>query len=206
MERPINTDYENFGLFHFLKDNLKYPFESKVSELTVQKNEYLYKPPTEHRYIYEVIDGAVKLGSYTEQGEEFVYDVISQKDFFGNLKYLNNQFFEFSKALTTTRLRVYELSFFKRVIIEEPIIAEWFISYLVKRWCMAEKKLRKINERNTVEKLRFLHAYFNKDIKDVEGNIHLLYDLLTQKDLGDLIGATRQTIASTIKKKSVSAI
>ena len=206
MERPINTNYENFDLFHYLTDSLGHKLDDKVSELIVQKNEYIYKPPLEHRYIYEVINGALKLGSYTEQGEEFVYDVVSEKDFFGNLKYLNNQFFEFSKTLTTTRLRVYQLSFFKEVIVEEPTIAEWFISYIVKRWCTAEKKLRKINERNTSEKLRFLESYFNKNINDDTGFTYKLYDLLTQKDLGDLIGATRQTISSALKKKSVSTI
>ncbi len=206
MERPLAKNYDKFQLFPYLQQDTGYQLENVVSELTLHKNKYLYKPPMEHMFIYEIIDGAIKLGSYTEEGEEFVYDVVSANDFFGNLKYLNNQFFEFAKTLTSTRLRAYKLSFFKKVIVEEPRIAEWFISYVVQRWCTAEKKLRKINEKSTTEKLRFLQAYFDKNIKDTEGNAYVLYDLLTQKDLGDLIGATRQTIASALKKKSIALL
>ncbi|MEM7486474.1 MAG: Crp/Fnr family transcriptional regulator [Bacteroidota bacterium] len=200
---PINQKHQTFCLYNYLKYSTHYKLKDFTQEIIIQKNEYLYKPPFEHNYIYEVLDGAIKLGSYTDQGDEYVHDVVSQKDFFGNLKYLNNQFFEFSKTITSTRLRVYNRSFFKQIIINEPTIAEWFISYLVKRWCASEKKMRKVNERNSVEKLRFLRTYFNKEISDIEGNDHILYDLLTQKDLGDLVGATRQTIASALKKSSV---
>ncbi|PRX54957.1 CRP-like cAMP-binding protein [Flagellimonas meridianipacifica] len=200
MERPITKDYHIFNLYHYLEQDTSYNLENVVSEFTLDKNKCLYKPPTQHLFIYEVINGAIKLGSYTLDGKEFVYDVVSSNDFIGNLKYLNNQFFEFAKTLTSTRLRAYKLSFFKKVIIEEPRISEWFISYLVQRWCTAEKKLRKINEKSTTEKLRFLMAYLDKSIEDAEGNIHVLYDLLTQKDLGDFIGATRQTVATALKK------
>jgi CRP-like cAMP-binding protein len=59
----------------------------------MRKNTYIYKPPNE-RFIYEIVSGAVKLGSYSEHGEEFVHDIL-HKDFFGNLRYLNGQFFDF---------------------------------------------------------------------------------------------------------------
>lgn len=199
--RPKNKGFQIFSLHDYLKNDLGININGLVTEVKVDKNEYLYRPPAIHNFIYEIVDGAVKLGSYSESGEEYVYDVIHTGDFFGNLKYLNGQFFEFSKSLVDVRIRLYQLSFFKKVITENPKIAEWFISYLVKRWCIAEKKLGKINERKTTDKIRFLRHYFDVPIKDFHGSEHILYNLLTQKDLGDLVGTTRQTISNALKKE-----
>jgi len=200
---PKNIGFENFCLFGYLTEQLGLDLKGLVTESTFGKNDYVYRPATSNNAIYEIVDGAVKLGSYSDCGEEYVYDVLHRCDFFGNLKYLNGQFFEFSKALIGTRIRTYPLSFFKKVIVEHPPIAEWFISYIVKRWCVSEKKLGKIKENDTCKKISFLRSYLDVRVKDAEGSEFLLYDLLTQKDLGDLIGATRQTIAKGLKKEAV---
>lgn len=202
---PKTKDYENFCRSSHLTDTLELDLEGLVTERIVGKNDYIYDPSTTQNTIYEIVDGAVKLGSYSDNGEEFVHDVLHRYDFFGNLKYLNNQFFEFSKTIIDTRIRIYPLSFFKKVIVGDPAHAEWFISYVVKRWCVSEKKLGKIKENNTAKKISFLRSYFNVRIKDSKGSEFLLYDLLTQKDLGDLVGATRQTIAAALKKEQMES-
>ncbi|MEL7004421.1 MAG: Crp/Fnr family transcriptional regulator, partial [Bacteroidota bacterium] len=133
-------------------------------------------------------------------GEEVVYDVLTKGDFFGNLKYLNGQFFEFSKVLVDTEVRYYDLTFFKELIVSDPEISDWFHFYTVKRWCDAEFRLIKINARHVMEKLQFLYDRFGIDIYDANGRKYFLFNLLTKKDLGDIIGATRQTVASSLKK------
>ena len=200
--RPVNESYLGFNFFDFLATLPANESFGKIKEILVKKNEYIYDPASEHLYMYEILEGAVKLGSYTEDGEEFTFDVLSKHDFFGDLKYLNNQFFEFSKALVDTRIRIYNREFFKQMVLQGPEVSEWFISYLVKRWCSTEKKLKKLHEKKAKEKLTFLNTYFNLNIKDANGASFVLMDLLTQKDLGDLIGVSRQTVASTSKVKN----
>lgn len=197
---PKNISYEIFFLYEYLHENSGIRLRNYMHEVVVDKNEYVYRPPNNNNYIYEIVEGAVKLGSYSEHGEEHVYDVLQKGDIFGNLKYLNNQFFEFSKTLIDTRLRIYELHFFKKTITGDPILADWFISYLLKRWCASEKKLGNISGNTTRERIQFLQFQFNVHLKDAKGSEHLLFDLLTQKDLGDLVGATRQTISTILKK------
>lgn len=199
--RPINESHVDFDLFQHISSSQVSPSLGIIREIVVKKNEYIYNPSTEHLYMYEIIEGAVKLGSYTEDGEEFTFDVLFKKDFFGDLKYLNNQFFEFSKALIDTKIRTYNRDFFKKMVVQSPEVSEWFISYLVKRWCSAEKKLKKLHEKKAFEKLTFVSTYFDLNVRDAQGKSFNLIDLLTQKDLGDLIGVSRQTIANTSKLK-----
>ncbi len=201
--RPQLHKKHEFCFYSYLKNSENSSFFTSVKEVIVPKNEIIYKPPFAENYMYEVVQGVVKLGGYSETGEENTYDVIYSGDYFGNLKYLNGQFFEFSKTLVDSKIRIYDLAFFKKTIIENPVTSEWFIAYLLKRWCLAEKKLGQVNERSTFQKLEFLKSHFNIPVLDIHGEEHLLYNLLTQKDKGDLIGATRQTIANALKKKSV---
>jgi CRP-like cAMP-binding protein len=80
--------------YNYLKANLKN--ETTIESIESVEKSTIYKTNYE-RFIYEIVSGAVKLGSYSEHGEEFVHDILHKGDFFGNLRYLNGQFFEFSK-------------------------------------------------------------------------------------------------------------
>jgi CRP-like cAMP-binding protein len=186
-----------------LQEHVKDQKPSEVTENFIDKNNYIYRPQNNEGFIYEIISGAVKLGSYSEQGDNFAYDILQKGDFFGNLRYLNGQFYEFSKTLIDTKIRIYEISFFKKTVIHNPYLSDWFISYLVKRWCISEKKLGNITGNPIEGRITFLMKLFDVPVKDANGHEYILFDLLTQKDLGDLSGVTRQTISNILKKKSV---
>ncbi|WP_422355148.1 Crp/Fnr family transcriptional regulator [Roseivirga pacifica] len=174
--RPNNESYLAFKFYEYISTASEVESLINVQERVIKKGEYVYDPSSDHKYIFEVVEGAVKLGSYTDDGDEFTFDVLFKNDFFGDLKYLNNQFFEFSKALIDTKLRVYKRDFFKKMVVQDPQVAEWFIS--------------------------FMSNFFDIRVEDVHQNSYALIDLLTQKDLGDLIGVTRQTVASTAKRRA----
>lgn len=198
MQRPNNEYYKSFCFYSYLKTNLK---NERSIESVIERHSYIYKPPDDEGFIYEIVSGAVKLGSYSEQGEEFVYDILHKGDFFGNLRYLNVPFFEFSKTLIDTKIRKYEISFFKKTISNDPYLSDWFISYLLKRSCISEKKMGNITGNKIKDRISFLIQFFNIKVYDARGEQFLLFKLLTQKDLGDLSGATRQTISTILKKK-----
>jgi CRP-like cAMP-binding protein len=200
MQRPNNEYYKSFCFYSYLQANLK---NDTTNESVIEKSTYIYKPPNDEGFIYEIVSGAVKLGGYSEHGEEFVYDILHKGDFFGNLRYLNGQFCEFSKTLIDTKVRKYEISYFKKMIINDPYLSDWFISYLIKRWCISEKKMGNITGNKIEGRISFIRKFFNIAVHDASGEQFLLFNLLTQKDVGDLSGATRQTISTILKKKSI---
>ncbi|OAD45823.1 Crp/Fnr family transcriptional regulator [Polaribacter atrinae] len=201
--RPVNKDFEEFDLFSQLKSlGIQYDKEH-ILEIDVKKNGYIYLPPNKDNYIYEVLTGAVKLGGYSENGDSYVYEILPSTEFFGNLKYLNGQFQEYAKALVDSKIRLYNLDFFKTIIVTNPIITNWFISYLVKRWCSAELKLKNIKEKQIEERITALQKQLNVEIIDTKGTPYLLFNVLSKKDMGDLIGVTRQTVASILEKQLV---
>ena len=201
INRPNNNGYENFDLFSEINNSNIQFHKEHILEINVKKNGYIYLPPNKENYIYEVIQGAVKLGGYSDNGESFVYEVLPHTEFFGNFKYLNGQFQEYAKAIVDCKIRVYNLDFFKATVLTNPFLSNWFISYIVKRWCAAEVKLKNIKEKQIEERISSLRKHYSVPIEDANGNPHILFNLLTKQDMGDLIGVTRQTVASIIQKE-----
>ncbi|NJB37755.1 Crp/Fnr family transcriptional regulator [Croceivirga sp. JEA036] len=195
-----SANFLQFNLLDHLREQ-NIATQGKITELIVPKGNHIYTACKKLNFAYEIVEGAVKLGSYTESGQEYIYDVIGHNCFFGNFEYLNNdQFYEFSKAMVDSRIRVYDLAFFKELIAKDKKVNEWFIGYLIIRWCNAEKKIKMANEKGALDKVLYLKEYFQEKVLDCSGQEYQLFDLLTKKDLGDLIGATRQTIANTLRK------
>lgn len=189
-----------FSLFEYLADHQVEGY-SQVKSLEAEKGTLLYQPPQRITPIYELVKGAVKIGTYSPQGEEICYDLLRPGDFFGNLQYLNGQFSEFARTLTPVILRSYEQPFFKKITTHIPEISEWFSYKLVSRWCMAEDRLYAVRSMDAREKVQRIIKQFQGNLEDATGKNQLVFDLLTMQDLADLTGMTRQTVSKVIKEE-----
>lgn len=200
-----STNYKAFCLQKFLNENTYYhPF---FKTIIIEKGDIIYQPSTTTLHIYYIIEGAVSLGEYNSDGSCVTYDILGDNNVFGNLNYLDSgHFYEFSKALTKSTLLKIEHQFFRDIIIKDHLISDWFKYYLVKRWCIAEKKLALVNQRSILKKIeQICKIYFQKVTIDQIQSDYLPV-LLTMQELGDLIGVSRQSISSTLKQKSLNVI
>lgn len=189
----------NFSLFEFLQDREGERLFTEVKILELDKGVILYQPPQRVTPIFEIIHGAIRIGSYSPLGEEVCYDILKSGDFFGNLQYLNGQFSEFAKTLTSVRLRVYDSSYFRRVTTHIPEAATWFSYHLVSRWCRAENRLFAVRSLDAEEKVKRTLEQFQGIVIDSNKKRHELTDLLTHQDIADLTGMTRQTVSKVLR-------
>lgn len=166
-----------------------------------RKGEYIYKSGEGSSKTYEVVAGAVRTSSLTEEGEEVTTDVLTYTDLFGNLGIVANTFSGIAKALADTYLRSYDTCFLSRIKTTDPVVNAWFNDYIMHRWKLLENRLLLISSRRTVNRVDFLHTLVDTNVEDAHGRSHKLLELLTQKDMADLVGATRQTVAAVLKKK-----
>lgn len=190
----------SFSLFELLVDKELEIGSYTQSFMDVEKGIFLYRPPQRITPIYEIIQGAVRIGTYSPLGEEVCYDILQPGDFFGNLQYLNGQFSEFAKTLTGVRLRQYDAEFFKHACTHIPEASEWFSRQLVRRWCRAEERLFAVRSLDTGEKVRRILSQFQGQLIDAKGKRYSLTQLLTLQDIADLSGMTRQTASKAVKE------
>ena len=156
---------------------------------------YVYRPVDQMTNVYIIAAGTVKIGGYSPEGHEIVYDTAGPGDFFGNLKYLGNRggFQEFVRAVTEVEVNVFDLVAFKRILSTEPTVQEWFSRLMVKRWSRAEARLYRISALRPLERLRWV-------LREVGADDARAPELLTQSDLANLAGLTRQTVAKLLRE------
>lgn len=189
-----------YGPFNYLTEEGIEVSGKLVESIHLGKGHLIYQPPQRITPIFEIVSGAVKIGSYSPDGVEVCYDILRPGDFFGNLQYLNGQFSEFSKTLTSTELRVYEADFFKQLVTNQPKLAEWFFKELVSRWCRAEDRLYAVRSLDPLEKVKRILPYFQDQVTDADGKTFNLRKMVTLQDIADLTGLTRQTVSKVLQE------
>jgi CRP-like cAMP-binding protein len=193
---------KTFELFDFLNQHEQYKncLKRHICSTEYKKGQYIYKPSEEPHIIFEVISGTVKVGNYAIDGTEHCYDILKPGDFFGNYRLLDGNFQEFAKPLTSVKLRQYELSYIKKLIFADIQISELFTKYIVRRWSRAETRFFTLISEDTSVRIKRLYREFNVKIKDADGKSVNIFSLFSQKDIADLTGSSRQTVAHIFKK------
>lgn len=193
---------KTFELFDYLNKREQYKncFHRHIKIAGFKKGEYIYKPSEEPHIIYEVISGTVKVGNYAIDGTEHCYDILKPGDFFGNYRLLDGNFQEFAKPLTSVKVRQYELQFVKKLFSTDIEISELFTKYVVRRWSRAETRFFTVISEDTFVRIKRLYREFNIKIKDAEGKYVNIFSLFSQKDIADLTGSSRQTVAHIFKR------
>lgn len=173
--------------------------DSILGERHYKKGEYIYMPPSKPNEMFQLTSGVIKIGSYSSVGEEVCYDLLFQNEVFGNMRYLNGQFSEFAKAASDCHLKTYELHFYKWIIVHDPAVSEWFNKMAVSRWCRMETRLFKMCTLSPKQRLLELFNELNKEAFDANGKKINLPSLLSDLEIGNLCGLSRQTVAKLLK-------
>lgn len=190
-----------FSPYNFLSAHNPEAISIHVITVEFEKGELLYQPPQRVTPIYEIVKGAIRVGTYSPMGMEVCYDILRPGEFFGNLRYLNGQFSEFAKALSSVIVREYECDFFKRITVVEPNISEWFNIQLVKRWSRAEDRLYAVRSMDAGSRVRKIMFDFQNEVEDASGRFINLHKILNLQDIADLTGLTRQTVSKVLKEE-----
>lgn len=179
----------------------KEEYQKYGKKLIFSRGNLVYLPTDRLDTLFILDRGAVKLGSYSPQGAEVTYDIVCPGEFFGNLQYLpNNIFSEFAKTLTTTEVYSYPTLLVKEIIRRDEDVADRFHEVMVRRWCRAESKLFANASLSPEERVRQLIRQYSQKVPIKEKKLIPISELLTQKDIADLTGLTRQTVAHITKR------
>lgn len=165
-----------------------------------EKGDFIYLPDDLSVHMYTLMQGAVKIGSYSPAGKEVMFDCILPAEFFGNLKFLNGNFFiEYAKALVDVQVMEIKVSHFKDLVRQNLDIANWLHEVMTLRWYRAESRLFRISAEKPVERVRYLLPLLEQRVTDSHGQTHSIGDLLSYQDIADLCGLSRQSAARYLK-------
>lgn len=170
---------------------------------TIQPGDFLYQPSDADSYVYWVEKGLIKIGSLGDLGQRVLYDLLKPGELFGDLDYLDEvTFFEYAQAATSASIIAIDRSTFRQATTHSPAMAEWFSELIIRRWHRAETRLLHRNGLAVNHRIQHLQAQYDSLIMDANDQWQRPFDYLSYQEVGDLVGATRQTVSRKLQTSS----
>ncbi len=151
--------------------------------------------------LYIIDSGRVKVYCSDKNGKDFVLDILDEGDYFGELALLDDDRRSASvRAMEPSRFQVIYKQDFSKVLDAHPNISRTLIRNLTRR-------IRKLT--NDVKSLALQDVYgrvtkvLTALAKPIGGGEARVEEKLTQQDIADRVGASREMVARILKDLTV---
>ncbi|MCT3940452.1 Crp/Fnr family transcriptional regulator [Elizabethkingia bruuniana] len=181
-----------------------------ISEKHIQKYNYHIAQYNSGDFIYEenstcnsyfqIISGIVKLNNYSEDGKEFIQNIINAPQGFGEvLLFINEKYPTNAVALTNCEIIQISSKEFFKLLAEHPKYAMEINKSLSRRLYYKMIMSQHIFSNDPTMRLITLMNYF-KNIHCVENDLNSEYIIpLTRQQMANLTGLRVETVIRTIK-------
>ena len=152
--------------------------------------------------MYIIESGRVKVYCSDKSGKDFVLDILESGDYFGELALLDDDRRSASvRAMESSSFRIIYKDQFSTVLDNHPNIARLLVRNLTRR-------IRKLTNDVKALALQDVYGRVAKVLTDLakptgEGEEARIEDKLTQQDIADRVGASREMVARILKDLTV---
>ena len=167
--------------------------------LKIQKKQTLFSQGDASDAVFYILDGKVKLTVVSPKGKEAVVAVLEHGSFLGEAC-LTGQAIRIATATSmddSTIIRI-EKAAMVRVLHDEPVFSELFMSYLLRRNIRIEEDLvdQLFNSsEKRLARILLLLSHFGKESKT-----ETILPKISQETLADMVGTTRSRISFFMNK------
>ncbi len=179
-------EFEAMGLHHRYKE--------------AAPNDFIYFDAHEHRNLYFLKDGFVKIGYINQHGQEVVKDIISPGDVFGQIMLEpNNLHGEFAQAFkSSVSICMFRVADFELLIRAKPNLALRYAKQMGEKLNRLENKMVNLLHSDVRRRvLYFLADLQRQGLKQPDGSV-LIPVPITHADIASLIASTRQTVTALL--------
>ncbi len=194
------TDLKKIPLFEKMPPEVLSSISSHLTTKTLKKEQLLFAKDDIGDALFIIKSGKIKISIPTEEGEELIVTVFSDGDFFGELSVLDKAPRSADAvAMTDTTLLVLHRNSFYSFLIKNTEALKAIMTALCQRLRKTDEFLTDICFTNFSKRLvKKLLELINQFGKQQDGAT--LLDLkMTQKDLGSMLGVTRETVNRELK-------
>jgi CRP-like cAMP-binding protein len=207
VEIQMKADFlRNFPLFEDLPNSELVKLASIIDKRESPKYHFIYQAGDLTDMIYFLEAGTLKIGTHSKEGKEVIKSILHPKAMFGELSLLGEEKrADFAKTMdSATVYYIMKVSAFKEVVRANPQLSMKLISLLGRKLKNTERRL----ESMIIKDARARIIDFLKDNAKNQGRKvgfeMLLKHSLTQQDIANFTGTSRQTVTSVLNdlKKS----
>jgi CRP-like cAMP-binding protein len=187
---------EEVDLFQVICPHYYKPYRDKHPFRDFKKEEFIYFADDKSDKIFLIANGKVKIGTYTEDGNEIVKGILTKGEIFGELAVLGEEKRQdFAQSIDDkTTICQLDLETFHQLIKDNTNFSLKIFKIIGLRVKKLERKLEQLMFKDA--KTRLLE--FLLDLAEEKGlkkeNKILVKHFYSQQNIADLIGTSRQTL------------
>jgi CRP-like cAMP-binding protein len=198
--RDTATILELFPLFEGVEFERLAQLAENVEFLQVKKHQQVYKSGDRSDCLFFLIKGAVKVGCYAEDGREVIKSVLHPMAMFGELSLTGEkQRHDFSASMSSkTQVLKLDTAYLRPLMQENHSFSMRILHFIGQRLQSAEHRLESLIFKDARERIiDFLKQSARQRGKQI-GYETLIKHSLTQQDIANITGTSRQTVTSVM--------
>ncbi|MFW6000849.1 MAG: Crp/Fnr family transcriptional regulator [Halanaerobium sp.] len=172
-----------------------------TTEKKFKKGEYIFFEEEKGDKFYVIKRGQVKLSKMVENGDEQILNIFSDNDIIAEIIAFDKGNYPASAVtMKDTTLIVFEHSDFEDLILKNPKIGIKILQELSGRLRRAQQNVRDLALKDSSAKVAGLLLFLTKKYGE-DKNGKIILDLsLTQKEMANMIGSSRETVSRVLGK------
>jgi len=193
---------EHFPIFNGLNEGELELLQNVAEKHVVPKYSFIYLPDEASNHIFFLSKGSIKIGTHSTDGKEVIKAVLHPLAMFGELAVIGEKTRQdFAQAMNN---EVHYLSLkvadFKRLMQSNFGLCSHVLSMMGSRLMKAENRLEGLIFKDARTRIvDFIKEYAEKRGRQV-GYERLFKHSLTQQDIANLTGTSRQTVTSVLNE------
>lgn len=196
---PINF-LRNLPVFQDLQERDWLHLSSIIKDRVLPKHEYIYKEEEKSDQIFFLIKGIIKIGTHSDDGREVIKHILHPMAMFGELSLIGELTRNDFAISMTDDVRICSMKttqFFKLMEMNH-LLSMRLLKTVGKRLRKAEERLESLIFKDARERIiDFLKNSAEQQGKKI-GYEMLIKHCLTQQDIANITGTSRQTVTSVL--------
>ncbi|VXB38755.1 MULTISPECIES: Crp/Fnr family transcriptional regulator [Chryseobacterium] len=166
---------------------------------TYKEKELIFREGDSPNFYYQIIEGAVKVNNFNDEGKEFIHNILGKGQSFGDAHlFIEKKYTVNSYALKPTTIIMLPRKNFINLVKEHPHVSLEINACLSHRLYFKMKMIHDMVSLQPSARILGLFSYL-KSYTDCEDQ-HSFNIKLTRQQIADLTGLRVETIIRTIKK------
>lgn len=191
---------EQFDLLKVLSNREKMTMAERVIDNYYKKDDPIMFPFNSQKTVYMLKKGIVKVGNYTDNGEENLKYVLNSGNIFGEMALADGNANDFAVAAEECIVCSVNLSFIEEMMMRNKSFNVAVYKLIGLRLRKIERKLSSIMFKDSSTRiLEFMQELARDFGRDQNGQL-VVKNFLTHKDIAKLTFTSRQTVSSVLNK------
>ena len=190
---------KNVGLFNSLTAQELRDIRRKIIIKRVKENEVILYEEDTNRFMYEILDGRIKVVQYTEDGKEIIIAIHNAGDSFGEISLIDGKTTTAAVlALEDTAVAVISKEVFYSILYSSKKVLDNLLKMLCSRIRENIDNIRILNFSNASQRVKMSLIKLLQEHGEETPEGILLDIRLTHQDIANLAGLARETVTRVI--------